>query len=102
MRDRSSNLAHDPPEPEVARHSAPGAAVPATDPLGRAALFDLIERRQRTRRSRKRIDRRSGAIRTGIEDEPVNYRQRMLMNVISVAIVTVILGVGVWIANNLS
>jgi hypothetical protein len=34
--------------------------------------------------------------------EPINYRQRALMNAISVAIVTVILGIGVWIANNLT
>ena len=33
------------------------------------------------------------------EDLHVNYRQRMLMNVMAVMIVTVLIGAGVWIAD---
>jgi hypothetical protein len=32
-------------------------------------------------------------------DEPVNERQRMLMNVIALAIVTALMGAGLWIAD---
>jgi len=35
-------------------------------------------------------------------DEPVNYRQRMLMNVIAVIIVTLLVGAGVWIADTIA
>jgi len=37
------------------------------------------------------------------EDEaPIDYRQRMLMNLIAVAIVSVLVGVGVWIADTIA
>ena len=36
------------------------------------------------------------------EDEPINYRHRMLMNVIAVAIVTVLVGIGVWLADTIA
>jgi hypothetical protein len=36
------------------------------------------------------------------EDAQVDYRQRMLMNVIAVAIVTVLVGAGVWIADTIA
>jgi hypothetical protein len=34
--------------------------------------------------------------------EPVDYRQRMLMNVIALAIVTLLVGAGVWIADTIA
>lgn len=36
------------------------------------------------------------------QDEPVDYRQRMLMNVIALAIVTLLVGAGVWIADTIA
>jgi hypothetical protein len=33
------------------------------------------------------------------EDESINYPRRMLMNVIAVAVVTVLIGIGVWLAD---
>jgi hypothetical protein len=36
------------------------------------------------------------------EDEPINYPQRMLMNIIAVAIVTLLIGVGVWLADTIA
>jgi hypothetical protein len=36
------------------------------------------------------------------EDEVVNYPQRMLMNVIAVAVVTLLIGLGVWLANTIA
>jgi len=35
-------------------------------------------------------------------DEPVDYRRRMLMNVIAVAIVTLLIAAGVWIADSIA
>jgi len=35
-------------------------------------------------------------------DEIINYRQRMLMNVIALAIVTFLVGAGVWIADTIA
>jgi hypothetical protein len=34
-------------------------------------------------------------------DEPVDYRQRMVMNVIALTIVTLLVGAGVWIADTI-
>src|SRR5215472_532020 len=36
------------------------------------------------------------------EDEPVNYARRMLMNVIAIAVVTILIGVGVWLADTIA
>ncbi len=36
------------------------------------------------------------------QDEVVDYRQRMLMNVIALVIVTLLLGAGVWIADTIA
>ena len=36
------------------------------------------------------------------QDEPVDYRQRTLMNMIAIAIVTVLVGAGVWIADTIT
>jgi hypothetical protein len=101
MRDGNSKLAHDLRKPEVVRLSAQvlqfrqpaclGGRRHSNSPsLGKepddhaSELLDDLARYEQD------------------EEEPINYRQRMLMNVISVAIVTVILGIGVWIANNLT
>jgi hypothetical protein len=35
-------------------------------------------------------------------DEPIDYRQRMLMNVIAIAIVTLLVTAGVWIADTIA
>ena len=36
------------------------------------------------------------------QDEPVDYRQRMLMNTIAIAIVTLLIGAGIWIADTIA
>jgi hypothetical protein len=36
------------------------------------------------------------------EDENINYPQRTLMNVIAVAVVTMLIGVGVWLADTIT
>ncbi|MFZ1153117.1 MAG: hypothetical protein WAR76_25860 [Xanthobacteraceae bacterium] len=36
------------------------------------------------------------------QDEPINYRHRMIMNLIAVAILILLVGLGVWIADTIS
>lgn len=36
------------------------------------------------------------------DDGPIDYRHRMLMNVIAVAVVTLLVGVGVWLADTIA
>lgn len=36
------------------------------------------------------------------DDAPVDYRHRMLMNVIAVAVVTLLVGIGVWLADTIA
>jgi len=36
------------------------------------------------------------------DDEPVDYRRRALMNVIAIAVVTLLVGAGVWIADTIT
>jgi hypothetical protein len=105
MRDGSSKLAHE-PEPEAPLHSAqvlqfrprartaerPFSGSPSTSPTltnepadHESKLLDDLARYERE-----------------AEDEPINYRHRMLMNVIAVAIVTVLVGIGVWLADTIA
>jgi len=36
------------------------------------------------------------------QDEPINYRQRMIMNLIALAILALLVGLGVWIADTIT
>lgn len=98
MRDGSSRLAQDKSEgdgtPHVAQvlqfrprqhaaepnRSAHAAEVPADD-----ALTDDLAAYEQDR-----------------DEEPVNYTQRMLMNVIAIGIVCLLIGVGVWLADTIA
>jgi hypothetical protein len=97
MRDGSSRLAQDKPEgdgtPHVAqvlqfrprqRATEPNRPAQVAEPRDDALPDDLAAYEQ---------DR---------DDEPVNYAQRMLMNVIAIAVVCVLIGVGVWLADTIA
>lgn len=98
MQDRSSRLAEETVEgnaPRTAqvlqfRPRQRGAAEPspadasAPEPHHTPLLDDL---------SRYEQDR---------EDEPVNYARRMLMNIIAIAVVAILIGVGVWLADTIA
>ena len=103
MREGGSELAHDPTEVEEARPTAQilqfrpreHFAAPLGDPAGtglaetdapESALLDDLERYEQDRE----------------EDETINYPQRMLMNIIAVAVVTLLIGVGVWLADTIA
>jgi hypothetical protein len=98
MRDGSSRLAQDKPEgdgtPHVAqvlqfrprqRTSEPNGAAQAAEAADEDALPDDLAAYEQDR-----------------DDEPVNYAQRMLMNVIAIAVVCVLIGVGVWLADTIA
>jgi len=103
MRDGTSKLAQDPPQPEHAPHvaqvlqfrprqrlgdrSSIGAAIAptASKEPDNLLLGDLAEYEQGRE-----------------EDEDLNYPHRMLMNVIAVVVVALLIGVGVWLANTIA
>ena len=100
MRDGGSKLAHERPEAEDeqppaqilpfrARHhlsdrAIPGAAVPGDH---EPDLPDDLVQYEREREE---------------EDQNINYPRRTLMNAIAVAVVTLLIGVGVWLADTIA
>ncbi len=66
------------------RRPVPSPQHVSSAPPNEAGPFDDLARYERDR------------------DEPVDYRQRMVMNVISIAIVTLLVGAGVWIADTIT
>jgi hypothetical protein len=100
MRDGSPKLAHEPTESEVTHHSA---QVLQFRPRGR-----LPERPYSASPSLANTDHEGQLLddlsryEQDAEDEPINYRQRMLMNVMAVVVVTVLVGVGVWLADTIA
>jgi hypothetical protein len=98
MRDGSSRLAQDKPEGDGAPHVAqilqfrprqratePSGAAQAAEAASEDALPDDLVASEQDR-----------------DDEPVNYAQRMLMNVIAIAVVCLLIGVGVWLADTIA
>jgi hypothetical protein len=100
MREGGSELAHERPEAEDERPSAQilqfrprqrlheravgGAEVPRKPEPG---LTDDLAQYEQDKEE---------------EDEHINYPQRMLMNVIAVAVVALLIGVGVWLADTIA
>jgi hypothetical protein len=102
MRDGSPKLVHELPDPEVTQHTAqvlqfrPRARSADRPVLGSPILAN------------EHIDHESTLLadlaryEQDAEDEPINYRHRMLMNVIAVVVVTVLVGIGVWLADTIA
>ncbi len=101
MRDSSSRLAQDRPEGDGARHTAQvlqfrprhGAVKPDAAASPAAAGAEADDGALPDDLARYEQDR---------EDEPINYAQRMLMNVIAVVVVSMLIGVGVWLADTIA
>jgi hypothetical protein len=95
MQDRSPRLANDQAQsgtPQTAQVLQFRPRSPAGEPAQRdlaephdADLLDDLSRYEQER-----------------EDEPVNYARRMLMNVIALAVVAILIGVGVWLADTIA
>lgn len=103
-------MAHERPQPEDERASAdilqfrprqrladrpiadrPVAEQPVVDgPVPGAGEPDLLDDLAEYEQDREQ------------EDEVINYPRRMLMNVIAVAIVTLLIGAGVWLADTIA
>jgi hypothetical protein len=99
MRENGSRLAHDHADAEGTRPTAQILQFRPREHLGDQAgtgtananepesvLLDDLEQYEQDRE----------------EDENINYPQRMLMNVIAVAVVTLLIGVGVWLADTIA
>lgn len=97
MQDRSSRLAEDKAlgsAPQTAqilqfrprqRAAEPSLADPDAAEPDDGTLLDDLSRYEQER-----------------DEEPVNYARRMLMNVIAIAVVTILIGVGVWLADTIA
>jgi hypothetical protein len=98
MRDGSPRLAQDKPEgdgtPHVAqvlqfrprpRATEPNRLVQAAEAADDDALPDALTAYEQDR-----------------DDAPINYAQRMLMNMIAIAVVCLLIGVGVWLADTIA
>jgi hypothetical protein len=103
MREGGSKLAHDPTEVEDARPTAQILQFRPRDrsgsPLGDHASASLVNANEP---ESKLFDDLEQYEQDREEDENINYPQRMLMNVIAVAVVTLLIGVGVWLADTIA
>ena len=102
MRDGSSKLAHEPPESEITLPSAQvlqyrPRARPTERPFSASPTLahEPIDHESRLLGDLSRYEQ-------DIEDEPINYRHRMLMNVMAVVVVTALVGIGVWLADTIA
>jgi len=99
MRDGGSKLAHDRMEAESARPSAQILQFLPRERLGERPIHEVAaanapETELPDDLAQYEQDRE--------EDENINYPQRMLMNGIAVAVVAMLIGVGVWLADTIA
>lgn len=112
MREGGSELAHDPTEAEGVRPTAQilqfrsrehfdgdrlGREEPGREQLGGHACIGAADANEP-----ELLDDLDQYERDREEDENINYPQRMLMNIIAVVIVTLLIGVGVWLADTIA
>jgi hypothetical protein len=100
MREGTSKLSQEPPAAEAPPHTA---QVLQFRPRNR--LADRPAERANVRELFPEPDDRVDHLaqyEQDQEDENINYPHRMLMNVIAVAIVTLLIGVGVWLADTIA
>lgn len=102
MREGTSKLTQEPPEAEGPPHTAQvlqfrTRAGLAEHAAGRASVRELFPKPDD-----EQFDHLAPYEQDQEEDENINYPHRMLMNIIAVAIVTVLIGVGVWLADTIA
>lgn len=106
MRDGGSKLAHDRPEPDGARPSAQVLQFRprerSSDRPGYRLAGSAIPASELNKPESDLLDDLAQYEQDQVEDENINYPQRMLMNAIAVAVVTVLIGVGVWLADTIA
>jgi len=106
MRDGGSKLAHDRPEPEGTRHSARVLQFRPRERSGDGPAYRLAGSAAPARESNEPesdlLEDLAQYEQDQEDDENINYPQRMLMNVIAVAVVTMLIAVGVWLADTIA
>lgn len=104
MPDGNSTLAHHEPESHGLPRSAEVLQFRPRAHLGEPAFADATRPARESAEAESELlddlaqfeqDREE-------EDETVNYSQRMLMNVIAVAVITILLGIGIWLADTIA
>lgn len=99
MRDGGSKLAHDRPESEGDR---PSAQVLQFRPRQRMTDRSIADAPATNGPDGDLLDDLAQYERDREEDETINYPRRMLMNAIAVGVVTVLIGIGVWLADTIT
>jgi hypothetical protein len=103
MRDGTSNLAQEPPESEETRHSAQVLQFRPRERLGDRSFATAVQVPQATDEPNSEpFDDLAQYEQDQEEEEDLNYPHRMLMNIIAVAVVTALIGVGVWLADTIA
>jgi hypothetical protein len=107
MREGGSKLAHDRPEHEGDRPSAQVLQFPPRDragvrPVERLSTGPEVRAREPEASASEPLDDLARYEQDREEEEAINYPQRMLMNAIAVAVVTMLIGVGVWLADTIA
>jgi hypothetical protein len=106
MRDGTSKLAHDRPEAGRPQPTAQVLQFRPRERSGERPSYRLAgsppPASESNRPETDPLDDLAQFAQDREEDETVNYAQRMLMNVIAVAVVTLLIGVGVWLADTIA
>ena len=95
MQEGMSKLAHESPESVAPTRTAQVLQF-------RPRVVDRLGPHELTDRQGGEFDEFAQFEQDQEEDESVNYPRRMLMNGIAVAVVTVLIGVGVWLADTIA
>jgi hypothetical protein len=99
MREGGSRLAHDPTEAEGTRPTAQILQFRRREHLGDHAAISVANANEPESVLLGDLEQYE---QDREEDENINYPQRMLMNIIAVGIVTLLIGVGVWLADTIT
>ena len=103
MRDGTSKLAQDPSESEGSGHTAQVLHFRSRERLAERVAADRGHAHEFfAEPENDQFDHLAQYEQDQEEDDNVNYPQRMLMNVIAVAVVSLLIGVGVWLADTIA
>lgn len=103
MRDGTSNLAHHQPESDGLPRAAQVLQFRPREHLGERAVAEPRRLASDSAEAEGEFDHLAQFEQEReAEDESVNYPRRMLMNIIAVAVVTILIGVGVWLADTIA
>jgi hypothetical protein len=102
MRDGGPKLAHDRPEPDGARPSAQVLQFRPRERVGERPIADPASSASEPNEPASELLADLAQYEQDQEEENIDYPQRMLMNVIAVAVVSMLIGVGVWLADSIA